>query len=69
LTRATKREAQLDLFELRHLAHATKREALLDTCWFGERLFRSFASKSIRMVGSQFGLFVGLLIDASNQIR
>ena len=77
LARATKREAQLDSFELRHLAHATKREALHDSCWFGERLFGSSASKSIRMVGSwvgsllglRLGSFVGSLISCCNQIK
>ncbi len=74
LARTTNREALLDSCGLRHLAHATKREALYDSCWFGERLFGSSASKSIRMVGSQvgsllgsrLGSFVGSLISCCN---
>ena len=34
-----------------------------------QRLFGSFASKSIRLVGSRFGSFVGLLNGCCNQIK
>ena len=65
LARTTKREAQLDSFELRHLAHAIKREALLDSGWFGERLFGSSASKSIRLIGSRVGSQLGSFVSRS----
>ncbi len=77
LAHTTKREALLDSCGLRHMARATKREAQLDSCWFGERLFGSSASKSIRMVGSRVelqlgsrhGSFVGSLISCCNRVK
>ena len=56
-----------------HLVRYAHRLLLADGLCHCESLFGSSASKSIRLVGSQIGSwlgsFVGLLIDSSNQIK